>query len=494
MDQRITEIQAGENLRANLISLAAQAKNGTEGICGLEAEAQTLLPPLLQNDDPKVRKNAAKLMGLCRSCRDAGLAVELVNAYLREETLYVRAAYLEALAEYPPEPFAEVLQREKQKLLSLPVTPENRKHRSEELLALTRLLKEETAGSHEFTREPVVCDVLLTADASAKELLFSCLDAEKKKPVTPGVMVRTERPWELFSCRLFRELLFFVPGLPTLPDDPYEAAKALCAAGFLKYLTRLHTGSGAFAYRVSLRGAMEEKKKAVFLRHFTGELLRLSEQQLVNQPGNYEIELRLIARREGGFRVLFKCMRLPDRRFAYRREAVAASIHPVDAAVCMELAAPYLKEGAQVLEPFCGVGTMLVERHRRVPMGTAYAVDIFGEALEKAKRNLVRAKVGCNLIHRNFLDFRHDYLFDEIVTNLPFSVRPEDASEIGKLYRAFFPKAAGHLKEGGVLAVYTRSSALCGSLAAASGFSLLLSKRMQEKEGTDWMIWRKGTI
>ncbi|MDO4318015.1 MAG: methyltransferase [Lachnospiraceae bacterium] len=489
MDQRITEIRAGKNVRANLIALAAEARTDAGRVSGLLEEAEDLLPPLLQSDDPKVRKNAAKLMGVCRK---PGFAELLFSAYVGEETLYVRAAYLEALLNYPSAPFAEELQREKQKLLALPVTPENRKHRSEELVALTRLLKEDAVGSHNFTQEPVACDVLLTADASAKELLLERLDAEKKKMVTPGVMVRTERPWELFSCRLFKELLFFVPGLLTLPDDPYEAAKALCGAGFLKYLNRLHTGSGAFAYRVSLRGGMEEKKKAAFLKHFTGELLRLSGQRLVNLPGNYEIELRLIARREGGFRVLFKCMRLPDRRFAYRQEAVAASIHPVDAAVCMELAAPYLKEGAQVLDPFCGVGTMLVERHRRVPMGTAYAVDTFAEALEKAKRNLVRAKVGCNLIHRNFLDFRHGYLFDEIVTNLPFAVRPEDAPEIEKLYRAFFPKAAGHLKEGGVLAVYTRSSALCGDLAENSGFSLLLAKRMQEKEGTDWMIWRKS--
>lgn len=488
MDSRIAEIRANQNVRVNLISLAAEAKTGTETVAGLSSEAEELLPPLLQDDDAKVRKNAAKLMGYCKKPAFAQL---LVNAYLREETRFVRASYLEALAGYPLEPFVELLQKEKQKLLELPVSEENQKHRNEELVALARLLKEDEAGAHRFTREPVVCDVLLTADACAKQLLYDGIAVEKKKLAAPGVLVRTERPWELFSCRLFKEILFFVPGLPTVPENPYEAAKALWSAGFLKFLNRLHTGSGAFGYRVSLRGPMEKKKKAAFLKHFTGELLRCSGQQLVNLPGNYEIELRFIARKEGGFRVLFKCMRLLDPRFSYRREAVAASIHPVDAAVCMELAAPYLQEGAQVLDPFCGVGTMLVERSRRVPMGTAYAIDTFLEALEKAKGNLARAKVRCNLIHRDFFDFRHDYLFDEIVTNLPFAVRPEDAPEMERLYRAFFPKAADHLKENGILAVYTRNSVLCKSLAESSGFSLRFAKRIQEKEGTDWMIFQK---
>jgi len=53
---------------------------------------------------------------------------------------------------------------------------------------------------------------------------------------------------------------------------------------------------------------------------------------------------------------------LPDKRFVYRKNAIAASIHPSAAALMMELASPYLKEDAQIMDPFCGVGTMLIER------------------------------------------------------------------------------------------------------------------------------------
>ncbi len=487
MDDRIVEIQTGENVRANLISLVAQIKEDKQFPKETKEALEALLPELLESEDAKIRKNTAKLMGYCQNEEFARL---LVEAYLREKTLFVRSTYLEALTKYPLAPFAARLSEEKKRLLELPETPENRKHRNEELNALTILLKEQTPGSHEFTREPVLVHALLLADDGARELLYQTLQVPKKRMLAPGVMVQTQQPWELFSSRLFKEILFFIPGISELPSDPVQAARAASASGLLKFLDRLHTGSGAYAYRVSLRGVPEEKKRA-FLVNFSGELLRCTQMRLINLPGNYEVELRLIAKKEGGFRVLLKCMRLVDSRFAYRKETIAASIHPVDAAVCMELAAPYLKEGAQVLEPFCGVGTMLVERSKRVPMGTAYAVDTFGEAIEKARGNLRRAGVRCNLIHRNFLDFRHDYLFDEVITNLPYAVRVEDMAHIEHLYRAFFPKAAGHLKENGILAIYTRDAELCASLAQASGFSICLKKRIQERDAADWMIFRK---
>ena len=44
-------------------------------------------------------------------------------------------------------------------------------------------------------------------------------------------------------------------------------------------------------------------------------------------------------------------------RFSYRKNVVAASIHPSLAAMLVSLAKPYLKENAQILDPFCGSST-----------------------------------------------------------------------------------------------------------------------------------------
>ncbi len=484
----VTEIRAGERVRENLIALIAEAKDADGGLPEeLLAEREQWLPGLLTHEDAKVRKNAAKLMGMFHADSFADC---LYQAYCREETRFVRPAYLEALKGYDISAYRENLRKEKAEILNETIVPENEKHINAELRAMADLLGEDKVSHHAFTENAVGTDVLLAAEPSAKEALYAQLECEKKKIVGPGVLVRTDNPRGLYRSRLFREMLFSVPGLPSVSGNPYEAARELYGAKLLPFLKKMLVGPGAYGYRVAIRAQMTADKKSEFIKAFAGELYRLSDGSLLNSPSDYEVEIRLIAKPTGEYRVLLRFYNLKDERFLYRRETVAASIHPVDAAVCMELAAPYLKEGAQVLDPFCGVGTMLVERHKRVPMGTAYAVDTFGEAIDKAKGNLKKAELRCNMIHRNFMDFRHEYLFDEIVTNVPFAVRPEDQENVLALLEKFFLKAGTHLKPGGILCIYTRDGEQCRQYAKTNGFTLLKSYRMQEKEGTDWLIFR----
>ncbi len=49
-----------------------------------------------------------------------------------------------------------------------------------------------------------------------------------------------------------------------------------------------------------------------------------------------------------------------------------------------QLAKDYLKEEAQVLDPFCGVGTMLIERNQVKKAKVMYGVDLYGEAIDGA--------------------------------------------------------------------------------------------------------------
>ena len=95
------------------------------------------------------------------------------------------------------------------------------------------------------------------------------------------------------------------------------------------------------------------------------------------------MELRLLQHREGGFVPLLKLYTLPDHRFDYRRYYVAASMKPMMAAGLMALAKPYLKEYAQILDPFCGVGTLLMELQIAVPARNAYGIDTLARRSRK---------------------------------------------------------------------------------------------------------------
>ena len=98
MIQLFTELQEKKNVRSNLSALRASLKEATE-----EQKAQAiefvrghedLVFGFLQEEDAKTRKNAALLLG--------DLAVQnalqpLWKAYTREQKLFVKSAYLEAM-------------------------------------------------------------------------------------------------------------------------------------------------------------------------------------------------------------------------------------------------------------------------------------------------------------------------------------------------------------------------------------------------------------
>jgi 23S rRNA G2445 N2-methylase RlmL len=174
-------------------------------------------------------------------------------------------------------------------------------------------------------------------------------------------------------------------------------------------------------------------------------------------------------------------MSFEDHRFDYRRHSISASIHPSTAALLMELAAPYLRENAQILDPFCGVGTMLVERTKRVPAREMYATDIFGEAIEKGRENAALAGADIHFIHRDFFDFKHDYPFDEIVTNMPLRGK-RTREEVDALYGNFFGKVLEIAAEKAVIVMYTNEIGFVKKqLRLRAEFTLLQETCIQKK-------------
>jgi 23S rRNA G2445 N2-methylase RlmL len=106
------------------------------------------------------------------------------------------------------------------------------------------------------------------------------------------------------------------------------------------------------------------------------------------------------------------------------------------------------------MDPFCGVGTMLIERSLLVPAREMYATDIFGEAIEKGRENAALAGAKINFIHRDFFDFKHDYLFDEIVTNMPLRGK-RSRDEMDALYSSFFQKVPELTGQEATVVMYT---------------------------------------
>lgn len=489
----LNDILNGENIRQNLSKLRQEIKDSTEfSVLSYSiADHTDYFIQLLKLEDAKTRKNTALLMG------DLGIDVfltPLYEAYKTENTLFVKGAYLTALAQFDCSPFMGDLKSRIEALNSITLTEENRKHIGEELRALNKLIiQEEGIVTHTFVGYSHPFDCIFLTNKLHKELLeeeITTLNIEGLEfiPFLAGVRCTTNNLYPILELRSYSELLFAVPGLTTVEKDPQMASKELLSSGLLDLLKATHKEEQGFYFRIEMRSKMALSDKSSYAKKLASTLELSSKRELINSTTNYEIELRLIENKLGTFNVLLKLNTIQDERFSYRTQSVAASIRPTSAAQLVTLAKDYMIKDAQVLDPFCGVGTMLIERQMQVKANTSYGIDFYAPAIEKARTNMTNAEQIIHFVNKNFFDFIHQYKFDEIFTNMPFATGHKSQEEIDDLYDEFFLKSYQVLTDKGRIIMYSHDTSLVRELSFKYHFTIIEEFVISIKEGTSLLI------
>lgn len=489
------KICAGEQVRENLIALreALKEERGRRAFAYLLGGDFSCLCGLLKDEDPKVRKNAALILGKMES---EDLLPVLFDAYKNETTRFIRSDYLKAISCMDYEALTGALEAQLAKLRSAKPAPEEQKHVSEEIRTLQAMvLRYRNVKRHKFTGSQAKANVILVTNRCQRGATARQIEKGKITMLAGGIKIEGARIGALLPIRTYSEMLFPIETAALEIGWPEAAGRAV-AGSALTWLRRLHQGDGPFLFRIELKSRISQEKKGAYIRKLSDAVEQASAGALVNSVNDYEVEIRLLERKDGTFVPMLKLFTIPDRRFAYRAESVAASIAPVNAALTVELARPYLKEGAQILDPFCGVGTMLIERSRAVAAGPMYGIDLFGEAIEKARRNTERADSRVYYINKDFFEFEHGYLFDEIITDMPQTTASRTKRELRGLYRAFFDKAKRHLKEDAVMVLYTTEPQyVIESVRELGGYCIEEKFTLNEKNGTIvFVIRRDGGI
>ena len=171
-----------------------------------------------------------------------------------------------------------------------------------------------------------------------------------------------------------------------------------------------------------------------------------------------------------------------------------ASIAPSTAAAVLRLASDELHSRARVLDPFCGTGTMLIERSKLSPCGALTGVDITPKAIDKAKVNAAAADVDIELICKDCIKFRASEPYDEVIANMPFGLRVGSHEINDRLYAQFLKKLPEWLKPGGIALLYTMEYTLLKRLIAEQNEMELLSRKRTEAGGllpTVFLLRRK---
>lgn len=488
MEQILKQLAEKENIRTNLSNLRKLIKDEEKKeqlAAQMNAQADMLLG-FLKSEDAKTRKNAALLLGdmAYQNALDA-----LMDAYQNENTLFVKASYLQAVAELDVEEKLPEFKAYLNRLLAFEPEPENKKHIDEEIRALRKIIiANEGIHRHTMDVKGKKVSVILLTNRTQRETIRRTIDCGTATLHPLGIHVETEDLETLMQLRTYREMVFPLNMKGLLPANPIDAAQMIWESDVMSVLDNLHKESGGYYFRIECKSSMSLEERSAFTRKLAAELETLSQGELINSTSDYEVELRLIANKEGKFFPSFKLSTIQSNRFDYRKNAIAASIHPSTAALIMEVAKDYLKDNAQIIDPFCGVGTMLIERHKKVPAREMYGTDIFGDAILYARENTEAAGMQINYIHRDFLDFKHEYLFDEIVTNMPLRGK-KTKQEMDGLYQDFFEKAKEILAKEAVIIMYTNEIGFVKKqLRLQKNFTLLQETCMQPKNDFYVMI------
>ncbi len=484
----------GQEIRQNLSKIREMIKAGgsLQQLYSIIKDNEERLIELLASEDAKTRKNTALLMG------DLGqqqFLAPIWEAYKNESQRFVKSAYLSAVGSFDYHAYQEELKVQLECLKTTQLTAENEKHVMEEMRELsTLIIRLEGVAGHTFIGWNHPYDIVLITnrnftDIVGKELLTWEPDA-KIKTVGAGVRAHVEHLNWMREIRTYQELLFLIPGMSTCPMDFSAVAETIVNSQLLTFLAETHDGNAPYYFRLEMKTKRSLKEKSAFLKKLSAGIEKSSDRKLINSTENYEFEIRLIEDKQGNCNMMIKLFSLKDQRFTYRKEVIPTSIKPVNAALTVALAKDYMEEDAQVLDPFCGVGTMLIERHKAVRAYSTYGIDVQEEAILKARKNTEVAKQVIHYVNRDFLQFKHDYLFDEVITDMPFEIGRITEDEVVFCYQQFFQKIPQHLKAGALVVLYSHNKNFVKQMIVRTDFRLLEEYEISKREETYVFILR----
>jgi tRNA G10 N-methylase Trm11 len=420
------------------------------------------LKEFLKHSDPKVRKNVCGIIG---EIGDSEYLEALYSAYNSEEQLFVKSSYILAIGNcggaLDAERLAKILEslkEEEKTSQDKSESTKDEKHIKEEKLALSRAIaKLSPREHHQFIgfKNPVPM-ILTTMNDQFKVTL---MDLEEKSIkgtlVNEGIHIKEKDIKKVYSCRTFYELLFPLDSCNNLELNYKEIAAAIVKADVVSFLNQCHQGEGntPFWYRIEFKTS-DNRERSEFVKNLSRELDEISDGKLKNSPSSYDVEIRIVEK-NNLCSVFIKLYTIKDNRFSYREKDVPASINPVTAAIVMKSITKWLKPNAKVIDPFCGAGTMLIERAKVKEYRSLTGVDIFNAAIIAATTNSKLANVKLQLISRDILEYSTREPFDEMISNMPFESKAGVRDFSTKLYSEFVNKIPSLIKPGGMAFLYT---------------------------------------
>lgn len=433
INEIIARIQNNQDVRQNVLLLKNRCKEDQN----IVIESQVLIP-LLDHEDPKVRKNTVMI---CRYLDLEDMASLLVSKFLKEENWIVKSEMMETLLLFD----LESNDLDKLKVYfdqMVSVKREPMVHIDTMLTKLFTLLRQSGLIAYPvFKKIPAQTTVLLTTLKGHAPFVLDKLTTKAKKENSMGVLARIDDLEEIEKIRSYQDIYFVLSGFKNISFDVEDLSKALYQSNLLSLLDAIHGEGYRYGFRIDRQQVKESLLKNDDLRKIGFALQDLSHGRLFNTVSDYDIELRLIASKQGYCKAFLKLYTRQDKRFSYRQYTLPTSMQPYVAASLMDRIRPYMASHARVIDLCCGTGTLLIERNKWHSCRFTMGLDIYGEAIQMARQNTKKANVDIQYVQRDFNTFHHVHQFDEIYGNLPIQTQNKTRQDIEELYKQFLEKA-----------------------------------------------------
>ncbi|MEG0276286.1 MAG: hypothetical protein RR630_04580 [Coprobacillus sp.] len=414
-------------------------------------DLKDMLIDLLNNEDPKIRKNCALLLG---QYKDTG--VLLIEAYQKETTDYVKEAYLKGLSHQDCRMHIETLQHIQEELMK--ANGIDIKHIQAQLKILNPLiLKNQVHKKKVLKLKHEEVDVVLTSLPYYQFVLFEKVLHLKYKPIKQGVLVRTNSVYDLLNIRSYKDMLIPLANASSMAMNEEAIVNGLRKCNIIEILDKLYDNHSITYFRM-VDGLRE--KDTQLIKKVSQKLFELYPQRLLNTTDEYEIEVVLKEVIRGKVNAYIRLAHLKNNRFVYRKDTIATSMQGYVAATLNQLAKPYMIDDAKVLDPFVGTGTLLIERNILKPTHFAMGIDIFGKGIESARKNTKAAGQTIYYVNKDALRFVNNEMFDEIITDMPTFAQMNDREALENLYDKFFARIPKLVRPEGYVFLYTSEISL----------------------------------
>lgn len=391
--------------RSSVYLLGKLAKKG-RGVL-----APPIIPALhqaLRDGDPKVRKNSAVVLG---SLGVGESTAKLISALESEPVTWVRPSLILALGAVGGDPAKSYL-----------TSYQTQSELEAEALdkALDRVSK--TPSNLRFVRcspKPLLVELwtFKGLESILKSDLKEKLGLESKVAEEGILQLRTKNLHHLFSVRTFSELLVPIAtaSITSTETVPTKIIELIQNSNTVNKLLRLHEDNpNHIRYRLEIRSAyLKHYLRKEIIRELTRALKGFAP-AFINRPSNYDVEIRLVMK-NGKLRLLWKPYTIPDTRFSYRIQDIPAAISPVVGAGVVSFLKPKSTRRHRVLDPFCGSGTILIERAIAGECKELVGIDISKRAVSAAQQNVETSGFkNIKLINNDMRKVSYCKKFDEV--------------------------------------------------------------------------------